>query len=61
MTCLETETLNRIQNHLNHIKVVFLDPDYDDYLQGYIVEDHIHAIEDVINAYRTYSSGSESM
>lgn len=61
MTCLEMVTLDRIQEHLNRIKEVFLQPDYDDYLQGYIVEDHIHAIEDLIYARRIYSNSSDSL
>lgn len=49
MTILEMETLNSIQAHLNQIKEVFLTPDYDDYLHGYIVEDHIYAIEELLH------------
>lgn len=40
-----------IQRHLNAIKQVFLVADYDDKQSGWIVEDHIHGIQDAINNY----------
>lgn len=44
--------MSKIQAHLNHIKSEFLVPDYDDKQSGWIVEDHIHAIQHVINDFR---------
>lgn len=51
--CIMTadEAMDKIQKHLNRIKKEFLVPDYDDNKSGWIVEDHIHAIQDVINDY----------
>lgn len=40
----------RIQQHLNHIKEVFLSSEYDDSTMGYIVEDHIIAIQEILDA-----------
>ena len=45
------EAMDKIQKHLNRIKKEFLVPGYDDNKSGWIVEDHIHAIQDVINDY----------
>ena len=44
--------IDKIQKHLNEIKKTFLVPGYDDKTAGYIVEDHIHAIQDQINEYK---------
>lgn len=44
--------IDKIQKHLNEIKKVFLVPDYDDQSSGWIVEDHIYAIQDQINEYK---------
>ena len=38
-----------IQKHLNEIKRVFLSHEYDDHTMGYIVEDHIYAIQEILN------------
>lgn len=43
-------TKTRIQEHLDAIKKVFLAPGYDDYTMGYIVEDHIIAIQEILDA-----------
>lgn len=43
------EFVNRVQYHLNRIKEVFLNHDFDDHRDGWIVEDHIHAIQQLIN------------
>lgn len=52
MNSLESnEAIQKIQTHLNRIKEVFLDEKFDDTKDGWIVEDHIHAIQDVINDY----------
>jgi hypothetical protein len=40
----------RIQEHLDAIKEVFLSPGYDDSTMGYIVEDHIYAIQEILDA-----------
>ncbi len=45
------QAITKIQSHLNSIKREFLIPGYDDNTAGWIVEDHIHAIQDVINEY----------
>ena len=55
MIFVENETAQdspkeRIQEHLNAIKEVFLSPEYDDKTMGYIVEDHIIAIQDILDA-----------
>lgn len=41
---------SRIQEHLDAIKEVFLSPGYDDQTMGYIVEDHIYAIQEILDA-----------
>ena len=38
-----------IQKHLNEIKIVSLSRDYDDLTMGYIVEDHIYAIQAILD------------
>lgn len=40
----------QIQKHLDKIKEVFLSSDYDDDTMGYIVEDHIIAIQEILDA-----------
>lgn len=37
-----------IQKHLDEIKLVFLSKEYDDDTMGWIVEDHIYAIEEIL-------------
>lgn len=44
------EMRKKIQKHLDEIKLVFLSRDYDDNTMGWIVEDHIHAIQDILDA-----------
>jgi hypothetical protein len=46
----QSSAKERIQEHLNAIKDVFLSPEYDDKTMGYIVEDHIIAIQDILDA-----------
>lgn len=41
--------LKEIQKHLDEIKLVFLSRDYDDNTMGWIVEDHIHAIQELLD------------
>lgn len=43
--------MESVQKHLNTIKTTFLVPNYDDKASGWIVEDHIYAIQDVLNNY----------
>lgn len=43
------EFTNKVQHHLNRIKEVFLSPNFDDRRDGWIVEDHIYAIQHLIN------------
>ena len=43
-------TKAHLQEHLNVIKEVFLSPGYDDSTMGYIVEDHIIAIQEILDA-----------
>lgn len=40
----------RIQEHLNAIKDVFFSEEYDDKTMGYMVEDHIIAIQGILDA-----------
>lgn len=40
---------DNIQKHLDEIKRVFLSRDYDDLTMGYIVEDHIYAIQAILD------------
>lgn len=44
------DAITRIQQHLDAIKEVFLSPGYDDSTMGYIVEDHIYAIQEILDA-----------
>lgn len=44
--------LKQIQEYLNVIKEVFLTNEYDDQLHGWIVEDHIQGIQEVLDAHR---------
>lgn len=44
--------LDSIQKDLNVIKQTFLNHEFDDRLHGWIVEDHIHSIQDTLNEYR---------
>jgi hypothetical protein len=46
----EKSAKDRIQEHLDAIKEVFLSADYDDKTMGYIVEDHIIAIQGILDA-----------
>lgn len=46
----EDSPRNRIQAHLDAIKDVFFAEDYDDKTMGYIIEDHIIAIQDILDA-----------
>lgn len=41
--------LEEIQKHLNEIKKIFLSHEYDDLTMGYIVEDHIYAIQHILD------------
>lgn len=41
-----------IQKHLDEIKKVFLSSEYDDLTMGWIVEDHIHAIQHILDQWR---------
>ena len=38
-----------IQKHLDEIKNIFLSHEYDDSTMGWIVEDHIHAIQLILD------------
>jgi hypothetical protein len=40
---------NEIQKHLNEIKRVFLSDEYNDLTMGWIVEDHIYAIQAILD------------
>ena len=44
--------LDSIQKDLNVIKKTFLTREFDDRLHGWIVEDHIYAIQDALNQWR---------
>jgi hypothetical protein len=46
----QSSAKDRIQEHLNAIKEVFFSEEYDDKTMGYIVEDHIIAIQDILDA-----------
>jgi hypothetical protein len=49
----EQETLSpldEIQDYLNAIKEVFLSSEYDDKTMGFIIEDYIIAIQEVLDA-----------
>lgn len=43
------ELKKKIQEHLNEIKKIFLNHDYDDLTMGWIVEDHIYAIQELLD------------
>ena len=43
------EAINEIQINLTKIKKVFLAPNYEDRVDGWIVEDYLHSIQRVIN------------
>lgn len=38
-----------IQKHLDEIKNIFLSHEYDDSTMGWVVEDHIHAIQLILD------------
>lgn len=42
--------LDEIQDYLNAIKEVFLSPEYDDKTMGFVIEDYIIAIQEVLDA-----------
>jgi hypothetical protein len=42
--------LEQIQEHLNAMKEVFFSPDYDDKTMGFVVEDYIIAIQEILDA-----------
>jgi hypothetical protein len=49
----EQETLSpldEIQDYLNAIKEVFFSPEYDDKTMGFVIEDYIIAIQEVLDA-----------
>lgn len=39
----------QIQKHLDQIKLIFLSHEYDDKTMGWIVEDHIYAIQSILD------------
>lgn len=45
------EAFEKIQTNLDKIKKVFLAPNYEDRIDGWIVEDYLHSIQRVINDY----------
>jgi hypothetical protein len=53
VTPTEPETLDpldQIQEHLNAIKEVFFSPEYDDKTMGFVIEDYIIAIQEILDA-----------
>jgi hypothetical protein len=48
----ETTAIQQIQEHLNSIKEIFFAEDYDDKTMGFIIEDHIIAIQEILDDYR---------
>jgi hypothetical protein len=44
--------LDSLNEQLAKIKVVFLSPDYDDDMHGWIVEDHLNYMQNAINDYK---------
>jgi hypothetical protein len=42
--------LEQIQEHLNAIKEVFFSPEYDDKTMGFVIEDYIIAIQEILDA-----------
>lgn len=47
----------QIQKHLDEIKNVFLSREYDDDTMGWIVEDHIYAIQEILDLEKEKESG----
>lgn len=46
------EMLDSLNEQLVNIKAVFLTPEYDDDMHGWIVEDHLNYMQNIINDYK---------
>jgi metal-dependent hydrolase (beta-lactamase superfamily II) len=51
------EMREQIQKHLDEIKNIFLSHEYDDHTMGWIVEDHIYAIQDILDLEKEKEDG----
>lgn len=49
----------RIQKHLDEIKTIFLSHEYNDDTMGWIVEDHIYAIQRILDSDQEEENGTK--